>query len=55
MVRALLAQSALPPAVNDARCDDCSLHDICQPEAVAAKGAVAHAIRNLYHEENDGA
>ncbi|MDN5753457.1 MAG: CRISPR-associated protein Cas4 [Nitrosospira sp.] len=36
-VRALLASGRLPPPVNDARCKECSLKDICQPEALAAK------------------
>lgn len=34
-VRSLLAQSALPPPVNDARCPDCSLLDICVPNGPA--------------------
>jgi CRISPR-associated exonuclease Cas4 len=34
-VRALLASGKLPPPVNDARCKECSLQDICQPEALA--------------------
>jgi CRISPR-associated exonuclease Cas4 len=32
-VRVLLQQNALPPPVNDARCPDCSLMDICVPAA----------------------
>ena len=35
-IRAMLLRGILPPAVNDARCDECSLKDICQPEAMAA-------------------
>jgi CRISPR-associated exonuclease Cas4 len=34
-IRALLASGRLPPPVNDARCRECSLKDICQPEALA--------------------
>jgi len=30
-VRAMLASCQLPPPVNDARCDDCSLKDACMP------------------------
>ncbi len=34
-IRAMLASGKLPPPVNDARCKECSLKDICQPEALA--------------------
>lgn len=43
-VRAMLASGALPPPVNDERCRECSLNDICQPEALAARGKI-HALR----------
>ena len=36
-IRAMLASGKLPPPANDARCRECSLKDICQPEAVAAR------------------
>lgn len=36
-IRAMLACGQLPPPVNDARCKECSLKDICQPEALAAR------------------
>lgn len=36
-VRALLALGTLPPPVNDARCKECSLKEICQPQALADK------------------
>ena len=35
-IRAMLASGGLPPPVNDARCKECSLHALCQPEVVAA-------------------
>lgn len=35
-IRAMLASGRLPPAVNDARCRECSLKSICQPEAMSA-------------------
>ena len=35
-IRAMLASARLPPSVNDARCKECSLKDICQPEAIAS-------------------
>lgn len=34
-VRELIAATALPPPVNDARCRNCSLIDLCQPKALA--------------------
>lgn len=34
-IRALLVSGQLPPPVNDARCKECSLQAICQPEALA--------------------
>lgn len=34
-IRAMLASGKLPPPVNDARCKECSLKEICQPEALA--------------------
>ena len=36
-IRAMLSSGKLPPPVNDARCNACSLKDICQPEALAQR------------------
>lgn len=33
-IRLMLTSGVLPPAVNDERCDHCSLKEICQPEAM---------------------
>ncbi|MHB0922017.1 MAG: CRISPR-associated protein Cas4 [Thiomonas delicata] len=35
-IRAMLTAGVLPPPVFDARCRECSLKDICQPEALTA-------------------
>lgn len=35
-IRQMLTSGRLPPPVNDARCKKCSLHELCQPEIVAA-------------------
>ncbi len=43
-IRAMLASGRLPPPVNDARCRECSLIEICQPAALAAR-SVQNAIR----------
>lgn len=34
-IRAMLASNNLPPPVNDARCKECSMKEICQPAALA--------------------
>lgn len=36
-IRAMLVSDRLPAPVNDGRCRECSLKDICQPEALADK------------------
>lgn len=38
-IRAMLDSGKLPPPVNDARCKECSLKEICQPQAVAERAA----------------
>ena len=43
-IRALLQSERLPPPVNDSRCKECSLKEICQPEAMTANRAV-HDLR----------
>jgi len=45
-VRGMLASGVIPPPVNDKRCRECSLLDICQPSAVAA----ASRLSVLRHE-----
>ncbi len=35
-IRAVQASGVLPPPVNDKRCNQCSLVDICQPQALTA-------------------
>jgi len=51
-VRALLESGRLPPPANDGRCKECSLKDICQPEAVAARGKM-HTLRAALFEPED--
>lgn len=36
-IRAMLTSGRLPPPANGARCRECSLKDICQPGAMAAR------------------
>jgi CRISPR-associated exonuclease Cas4 len=47
-VRVLLASGKLPPPANDARCKECSLKDICQPEALMAKPAQISLRSSLF-------
>lgn len=52
-IRALLAAGHLPPPVHDGRCRECSLHDICAPEAVAGRERAAALRRALFDVEED--
>lgn len=36
-IRAMMDSGKLPPPVNDARCKECSLKEICQPDALAER------------------
>lgn len=47
-IRAVLQAGVLPPPVNDKRCNQCSLKEICQPEAVANQAAIKLARRGLF-------
>lgn len=47
-IRAMLASGKLPPPVNDERCRECSLKDICQPEALGEKSRQARMAAKLY-------
>ena len=47
-VRALLASGQLPPPANDARCKECSLQDICQPQVMADKTGQRKARMELF-------
>lgn len=51
-IRAMLATGILPPPVNDARCKECSLKELCQPEAIAARERQAELRRQLYAEDD---
>ncbi len=47
-IRAMLASGVIPAPVNDARCRECSLKEICQPELVAARAGHASALADLF-------
>jgi CRISPR-associated exonuclease Cas4 len=48
-VRALLASGTIPPPVNDARCKECSLKEICQPQALADKTHQHELLDELFN------
>jgi len=47
-VHGMLAQSSIPPPVNDKRCTHCSLRESCLPAVVAEKDRSRKAARDLY-------
>ena len=47
-IRAMIGSGVLPPPVNDARCRECSLKEICQPELVAGRAGHASALAALF-------
>ena len=50
-IRAMLHAGKLPPPVNDSRCRECSLKDICQPEALAARDRQRSQRASLFNPE----
>ena len=47
-IRAMLDSGKLPPPANDARCKECSLKEICQPQAVAEHAAQHSLLETLF-------
>jgi CRISPR-associated exonuclease Cas4 len=47
-IRILFSSNQLPPPVNDARCKECSLQDICQPQALANKTQQKEFLMELF-------
>jgi CRISPR-associated exonuclease Cas4 len=50
-IRAMLISGVLPPPANDERCRECSLKDICQPEAVGETAKLHYERQHLFDEE----
>jgi CRISPR-associated exonuclease Cas4 len=50
-IRAMMDSGKLPPPVNDARCKECSLKEICQPEAIAQQAAQHGLLESLFEPE----
>ena len=53
-IRAMLASSQMPPAVNDQRCRECSLKELCQPELVSAHVQRQAALDALFDPDGRG-
>lgn len=51
-IRRALATGRLPPPVNDARCKECSLIELCQPQAMAAKDRQRQLAASLFSPED---
>lgn len=47
-IRNCIMVGILPPPVNDARCDQCSLKEICQPEVLDDKRTQVRLRQELY-------
>jgi len=52
-IRAMLASGRLPPPVNDGRCRECSLKEVCQPEAICGKGRQEVLRARLFSPEDE--
>ncbi|MDZ7586037.1 MAG: CRISPR-associated protein Cas4 [Thiobacillus sp.] len=50
-IRAMLASAKLPPPVNDSRCKECSLKEICQPEALAERARLKRLCGELFNAQ----
>lgn len=51
-IRTMLESGVLPPPANDTRCQECSLKNLCQPEAVAAKERQTTLMQDLFTVED---
>lgn len=50
-IRAMMDSGKLPPPANDARCKECSLKEICQPQAVAERAVQHNLLETLFEPE----
>jgi CRISPR-associated exonuclease Cas4 len=51
-IRAMLASGRLPAPANDARCRECSLKEVCQPEALADTDRQQRRRQDLFRVED---
>ena len=52
-IREVIDSGQLPKPVNDKRCDQCSLKEICQPAAVGNAAAIAKAHLVLFDPDSN--
>ena len=52
-IREIIESGSLPPPVNDKRCDQCSLKEICQPQATADSARQKQILANLFVAEDE--
>ncbi len=53
-VRAALRGLTLPPPLNDRRCRECSLAELCQPGALAGRERRRHIAETLFEPDGEG-
>lgn len=51
-IRAMMDSGKLPPPANDARCKECSLKEICQPQVVAKRATQHSLLETLFEPGN---
>ena len=51
-IRAMLASGRLPPPVSDQRCRECSLKELCQPEAIDARSRQQRLRETLFDPQD---
>ncbi len=51
-IRAMLSTNQLPPPVNDARCTECSMREICQPEVLSRMEGERGLFTRLFDPES---
>lgn len=51
-IRSMLHDAKLPPPINDSRCNECSLKEICQPEAIALRAKQQQHKQTLFFVED---
>jgi CRISPR-associated exonuclease Cas4 len=47
-IRSMLRDAKLPPPINDSRCKECSLKEMCQPEAIALRAKQQQQKQTLF-------
>ncbi len=47
-IRAMIVAKSIPPPVNDARCNHCSLSEACMPSVIGEQQRASALVRNLF-------